>query len=292
MPAYNEAKTIGKVIEQAQRFADEIVVCDDGSVDHTNEVVKASGATVIRHASNRGYGAAIKRLFRIAREKDADVVVTLDSDGQHDPSSIPLLVEPILKEESDIVIGSRFLQDEGKTKIPRYRSFGIKTITKFTKVACLNNITDAQSGFRAYSKNAISKINLFEEGMAVSTEILLRAKENDLQITEVPVSINYEVEKSSRHNALTHGIGVLYSVIHFISLRHPLLCYGLAGIILLVIAAVYTSTALEIFSKTRFVSTNLIILSVGTALIGIVLLVTGTILYSIKALLMGRIKNV
>jgi glycosyltransferase involved in cell wall biosynthesis len=291
MPAYNESKTIRKVIEEAQKYADEVIVYDDGSVDHTNDVVKAAGATVIRHPYNRGYGAAIKRIFRIAREKNADVIVTLDSDGQHDPASIPLLVEPILKQESDIVIGSRFLADDHKRKVPRYRSFGIKTITKFTKTACLYNITDAQSGFRAYSKNAVSKINLFEDGMAVSTEILLRARENDLKITEVPVSINYEVEKSSRHNPLTHGIGVLYSVIHFISLRHPLLCYGLAGIVLLTIASFYTHDALQLFSEKRYISTNMILISVGISVVGVVLLITGVILYSIKALLKWRIRD-
>jgi len=292
MPAYNEEKTIGNVIEQAQKYADEVIVYDDGSVDHTNEVVKASGATVIRQAFNRGYGVAIKRLFRIAREKNADVIITLDSDGQHDPASIPVLVEPILKGDSDIVIGSRFLVDDPKRKVPRYRSFGIKTITKFTKAACLSNITDAQSGYRAYSKNAITKINLFEEGMAVSTEILVRAAENDLQITEVPVSVNYDVERSSTHNPLRQGIEVLYSVVHFITLRHPLLCYGLAGIILLAVAAYYTSFALQLFSETRYISTNMILLSVGTAIVGVVLLATGAILYSIKALLRGRIGQV
>jgi glycosyltransferase involved in cell wall biosynthesis len=292
IPAFNAAKNIGQVIDKAKRYAHEVVVYDDGSVDRTNEIVKDAGATLIRHPINKGYGAAIKKLFRLAREKNADIMVTLDSDGQHDPDYIPSLIKPISNDGFDMVIGSRFLSEEGEKKVPRYRSLGIRTITKFAKAISFSNLTDAQSGFRAYSKDAIAKINLFEEGMSVSAEILLRAKENGLSVKEVPVTIDYDVVRRSTHNAVSHGIGVLYSIIHFISLRHPLLCYGIAGIALLVVAASYTTNAVELFSKTRFVSTNLILLSVGTALVGIVLLATGTIIYSIKALLKGRLGDI
>ena len=132
-----------------------------------------------------------------------------------------------------MVIGSRFLSKEDKEKVPRYRSFGIKTITKLTQSASYSGLTDSQSGFRAYNKKAISEINLFEDGMAVSTEILLRAREKNLLATEVPITINYENRDTSTHNPITHGIGVLYSVLQFISLRHPLAFYGLPGIVLL-----------------------------------------------------------
>jgi glycosyltransferase involved in cell wall biosynthesis len=292
IPAFNAAKNISAVIDKAKKYADEVVVYDDGSIDETKEVVKASGVTLIRHPVNRGYGVAIKRLFRIAKEKNVEVMVTLDSDGQHDPEHIPRLIEPILNEGFDLVIGSRFLNKDGNKKVPRYRSLGIKTITKFAKALSFNNITDAQSGFRAYSKDAIAKINLFEEGMSVSAEILLRARENYLLIKEVPITINYDVHEGSTLNPMSHGIGVLYSIIHFISLRHPLLCYGLAGIVFIAVAGFYTSSALELFSKTRFVSTNMILLSVGTATVGMVLLVTGVLLYSIKALLKGRLRDI
>jgi hypothetical protein len=219
-------------------------------------------------------------------------MVTIDSDGQHDPDKIPDLISPLTEQGIDIVIGSRFLTLHEKDRIPAYRSFGIKTITRLAQVASYGNLTDAQSGFRAYSKTALVKINLYEEGMAVSTEILLRAKEKSLQITEVPITVNYDVERPSTHNPITHGIGVLYSLMQFISLRHPLAFYGLPGIVLLVIAAVFTSKALELFSTTRYISTNLILVSVGTAIVGIVLLATGAILYTITALLKGRIKEI
>jgi glycosyltransferase involved in cell wall biosynthesis len=292
IPAFNESKNIADIIKKTQKYATEVIVCDDGSSDNTSEVANKSGATVIRHSSNRGYGSAISTLFRTAREKDADVMVTIDSDGQHDPDKIPDLISPLTEQGIDIVIGSRFLTLHEKDRIPAYRSFGIKTITRLAQVASYGNLTDAQSGFRAYSKTALVKINLYEEGMAVSTEILLRAKEKSLQITEVPITVNYDVERPSTHNPITHGIGVLYSLMQFISLRHPLAFYGLPGIVLLVIAAVFTSKALELFSTTRYISTNLILVSVGTAIVGIVLLATGAILYTITALLKGRIKEI
>jgi len=175
-------------------------------------------------------------------------------------------------------------------KVPRYRSFGIKTITKLAQSASYSGISDSQSGFRAYSKNALSKINLFEDGMAVSTEILLRAKEKNLLSTEVPITINYDIKDTSTHNPITHGIGVLYSVFQFISLRHPLAFYGLPGIALLGFAAYFIKHALNLFSETGYVSTNLILVSVGIAVVGVVLLATAAILYTLIALLRGRIK--
>ena len=190
------------------------------------------------------------------------------------------------------MIGSRFLNNTDKEKLPRYRTFGIRTITRLTQVASYHNITDAQSGYRAYNKIALSKINLFEDGMSVSTEILLRAKEKNLMVKEVPVTIRYNVGKSSTHNSISHGAGVMYSVIQFISLRHPLACYGLPGIVLLIIAAFYMSNAMEMFSTTRYISTNMILVSVGTAVVGVVLLATAVILYTITAMLKGHIKEI
>jgi glycosyltransferase involved in cell wall biosynthesis len=292
IPAYNESKNISNIVQKAKIYATEVIVCDDGSVDNTANTARSAGATIIRHPVNRGYGAAISTLFQISKEKNADIMITLDSDGQHDPEKIPDVMLPILNDGFDIVIGSRFLDQQDGSKVPGYRSFGIRTITKLAQAASYNTLTDAQSGFRAYSRNALQKINLYEEGMAVSTEILLRAKEKLLRIKEVPIKINYDVERPSTHNPITHGIGVLYSLVQFISLRHPLAFYGLPGVALLIVAAVFTSKALELFSASRYISTNLILVSVGSSVVGVVLLATGAILYTITALLKGRIKEI
>jgi glycosyltransferase involved in cell wall biosynthesis len=217
-------------------------------------------------------------------------MVTLDSDGQHNPEHIPRLVEPLRGQHFDIVIGSRFLNKEDEEKVPRFRTFGIKTITKLTQSASYSGLTDSQSGFRAYNKNALSKINLFEEGMSVSTEILLRAREKNLLATEVPITVSYETDDTSTHNPVSHGVRVLYSVLQYISLRHPLVFYGLPGVALLGVSALFLRNALHLFSTTGFVSTNMILISIGIAVVGVILLATAAIVYTLIALLRDKIK--
>ena len=288
VPAFNEAENIENIIIKSKKYADEVIVYDDGSTDDTSELASAAGASVIKSPKNAGYGSAIRALFQAAREQNADIMVTLDSDGQHNPDQIPDVIEPI-KQGFDIVLGSRYLGNN-QGKVPRIRSFGIKTITKLAQSASYKGITDSQSGFRAYSKNALSKINLFEDGMAVSTEILLRASEKKLSSAEVPITVRYDLKDTSTHNPITHGIGVLYSVFQFVSLRHPLAFYGLPGIVLLIVAALFMRNALNLFSKTGYVSTNMILIAVGIAVVGVVLLATAAILYTIIALLRDKIK--
>jgi len=291
VPAFNESKNISDIVNRCKKYADEVLVYDDGSKDDTQQLAMLAGATVIRSPENKGYGVAIRSLFHAAKQKNADIMITLDSDGQHNPDQIPPMIET-LKQGFDIVIGSRFLRRDDKDKVPKFRSFGIKTITKLTQVASYKDITDSQSGFRAYNKNALSKINLYEDGMAVSTEILLRAGEKKLAVAEVPITINYDTDDTSTLNPITHGIGVLYSVFQFISLRHPLAFYGLPGIAFLGIAAYFIKHALNLFSQSGYVSTNLILVSVGIAVVGVVLLATAAIVYTLIALLKGRVNNV
>jgi glycosyltransferase involved in cell wall biosynthesis len=291
VPAFNESRTITEIINKSKKYADGVIVYDDGSTDDTYELASTTGATVIKSPKNIGYGAAIRALFQAAKDQNADIMVTLDSDGQHNPDHIPRLIEPIRSQNFDMVIGSRFLSKDDKEKVPRYRSLGIKTITKLTQSASYSGLTDSQSGFRAYNKNALTKINLFEDGMAVSTEILLRAREKNLLATEVPITINYETDDTSTHNPITHGVGVLYSVLQYISLRHPLAFYGLPGIALLGVAALFLKNALHLFSTSGYVSTNMILISIGIAVVGVVLLATAAIVYTLIALLKGMIKD-
>lgn len=293
IPAHNESKAIGEIVRKAKNYATEIIVYDDGSTDNTYDVAKAAGAdNIIRSPVNNGYGVAIRTLFQAAREKNADVMVTIDSDGQHSPDQIPDIVKPILEESLDMVIGSRFLSSQDAHKVPRYRSLGIKTITKLAQSASYNNITDSQNGFRAYSRNALLKLNLFENGMPVSSEILLNARQKNLSVKEVPITVRYDVEGLSSQNPLLHGAGLLFTLMQFISLRHPLASYGVPGIALLIVAAVFANIALDLLSKNGYVSTNLIMVSVGSGMVGAVLLVTSTILYTLTALLRGRIKDI
>ena len=291
IPAFNEEKAIGEIVKSAKAFSSHVVVCDDGSSDHTAEAARLAGATVVRHALNKGYGAAIKTLFNFAKEENADVMVTIDSDGQHDPREIPGLLQPILRGEADIVIGSRFLREEDRKRVPAFRSFGIKTITKLSQLTSSHDLTDSQSGFRAYGKKAISLISLNEEGMAVSTEILMRAGQKNLLIKEIPVTIRYDVDDSSTHNPVLHGGHVVLTMLRYVSIYHPLKFYGLPGLAFFVIAGIFAVQAIDLFSATRYVSTPMIIISVGSAVIGAMLMITAIILFSLSALLKEKIRN-
>ena len=190
------------------------------------------------------------------------------------------------------MIGSRFLDKRDSEKVPKYRSLGIKAITKVTQAGCYEKITDAQSGFRAYSSKALSNLLLSENGMAISTEILLRADERNLRIVEVPISIRYDIGSGSTHNPLIHGSKVISHVIQFLSFKHPFLFYGLPGLILLLCSALFLYNALELFSSTRYVSTNMIIISIGLSLIGMILLATSAIVFTLISLFKGRFREI
>ena len=173
IPAYNEEKNIAAIIIKLRKITDDIIVCDDGSNDLTAEIAAKSGASVVKHTKNLGYGSAIKSIFNKAKEYNNDALVTFDADGQHDIDDISGVVDPILDNKADIVIGSRFLKNS--KGIPEYRKFGIKLITKVTNLSLKESLTDSQSGFRAYSKKVLEKLNLTDKGMGISTEILIKS---------------------------------------------------------------------------------------------------------------------
>jgi len=277
IPAYNEERTIARVVIETQRYVDKVIVCDDGSTDLTGEIAKRLGAEVIRHEKNIGYGGALSSLFKRAREINPDAMIVLDADLQHDPNDIPNLVSYILNGEADIVIGSRFLEKEAT--VPKYRKVGIKIITTLTKSSSYKEISDAQSGFRAYNRKAIHSIMPTEQGMGASTEILLKAKERGLKVIEVPVKINYNVEKPSTQNPIYHGLDVILSTVKHMSIRRPLLFYGVPGIISMLISLFFWVWILQTFAATRQVITNVALMAVATTIAGLMLLTTAIILW-------------
>ena len=196
IPAYNEEKNIASIILQLKKITNTIIVCNDGAEDLTGAIAKELGVIVENHSKNIGYGGAIKTLFLKARELQVDVLVTFDADGQHHVEDIEKVIEPTIKNDADIVIGSRF--GTNNDDIPKYRKVGIKTITGLTNASTGTKITDAQSGFRAYSKKVLEKIHPSEQGMGVSTEILIKAAKQKFKITEVPIKISYEGNTSTQ----------------------------------------------------------------------------------------------
>lgn len=278
IPAFNEEKNIGLVIAKLKQKYDQIIVCDDGSSDLTGSIASSLGAHVIKHDMNLGYGSSIKTIFNEAKKIEGDILVTFDGDGQHQISDIDSVIKPILDNNADIVIGSRFL---GKTKgLPKYRKFGIKTITGLTNITTGSKITDSQSGFRAYSRRSLQEISPTESGMGISTEILIKASKKQMRIIEVPITISYEGNKHSQE-PISHGTAVVMSTIKHIALERPLLYYGVTGLCFLAIGLIFGAWTLQIYSEHRVVMTNMALVGVGGVILGTVLLISGTILYSI-----------
>lgn len=283
IPAFNEEKSIAAVILSAQKHADVVVVCDDGSSDMTREIAERLGAVVIRHAQNIGYGAALQSLFKKARELGADVLVTLDSDGQHDASEIPLFVKPIEEGVAEVVYGSRFLHKNGTVDMPLYRKMGIKVITKLANGSGKKNVSDAQSGFRAYSKQALDCLSLTENGMGASVEILQAVDKRELKVCEVPISCTYNVHgvDTSTENPITHGIGLVMSIVKLVVEERPLMFLGLPGILSFILGIGFGVWMMNVYVATHSIITNIALASLAFMLIGFFTMSTSITLYAI-----------
>jgi len=280
IPAYNEEKTIAKVILLAQRHVDVVVVCDDGSRDLTADIAQRLGAIVIRHEKNMGYGAAVQTLFEKAKMLNADLLLTLDADGQHNAREIPKLLQPILDSKADVVIGSRFLgKDSG---MPLYRRFGVKVLTKMTNGSKGKNaFTDTQCGFRAYNRKAIEGLILDEKGMGVSAEVLMKARALGLVVTEVPVEVHYKGLETSTHNPMKHGLGVVATIIKLIVEERPLIYLGIPGVALLFVGTLFGLWALQLYVLEGRLITNITLISIAFILVGIFAIFTAITLFAI-----------
>lgn len=283
MPAFNEEKYIAKTIIGCGKYVDKVVVVDDGSSDATAEIAKALGATVISHPKNRGYGAALQTIFRTAREMNADSMVIIDSDGQHNPVEIPKLLEP-LNNGADLVIGSRFLNGNGDN-IPPYRKVGMKVLDEATNFVGGIHVSDTQSGFRAYGKKAIEKIRFKGNDMSAGSEILMQIKDHDLKFEEVEIHCNYNVEKASNQNPVSHGVRVLAQIISDIELRKPLYYFTVPGFVLMVIGLCIGINFLELWRTGGQLPFGPTLFMIMATLIGTFSAFTGIILHSTSRLI-------
>ncbi len=279
IPAFNEEKNIAVVITQLKKIVDKIIVCNDGSTDLTSKIAEELGVIVINHEKNLGYGAAIRSIFLKSKDLDGDILVTFDADGQHRVDDINKVINPIINGKSDLVIGSRFL-DESEKEVPRYRKVGIKVITKITNATIKKQLTDSQSGFRAYSKKVLTELNPSDAGMGISTEILIKASSKNFRISEVPIKITYSGDTST-HNPISQGSSVIISTIKYTSIEHPLKFYGIPSLIFFIIGLSFTYAATQYYAEIGRLNTNLTIVAAGTVLIAVVLLITGILLYSL-----------
>ncbi len=287
IPAFNEEKNIAAIILKLKKITNTIIVCNDGSSDLTNKIAEELGAIVINHSKNLGYGAAIRSIFLKAKEMNSDILVTFDADGQHRIEDIKQVIQPIIENKTDIVIGSRFLNEE-KNEVPEYRKVGIKIITKVTNVSINQKITDSQSGFRAYSKQVLEKLSPSDVGMGISTEILIKSSKMGFKILEVPIKILYQGENTSTHNPISHGTSVLFSTIKYTSIEHPLKFYGIPAIIFVIVGLSFSIWSIQIYAETGKIITNITLIGVGTTIIGVILIITSILLYSLVSVVRER----
>ena len=279
IPCFNEDRFIGSVVAKSRKYADEVIVIDDGSYDDSAQVAEIAGASVYKHEVNRGYGAAIRNCLAKGIKHHADILVTIDGDGQHDPQDILELIKPIQMGEADVVIGSRFL--DKKSEAPFYRRIGQHALNVATNVGSGHKLSDSQSGCRAYTSEALKKLNLTESGMAVSSQIQFAIKEAGLRVSEVPIGVSYE-EKSKR-NPVGHGLNVLTRIVVLFILRHPLLTFGIPGLAFMIGALILGLQVIDTYNDYKKVA-------VGTALIT-VLLATGGFLTLFGALILQAMKE-
>jgi glycosyltransferase involved in cell wall biosynthesis len=287
IPAFNEEKTIARIVLGALKHADIVVVCDDGSTDMTSEIAERLGAVVVHHKRNLGYGAALQSLFKRASELNADVLVTVDADGQHDPAEIPRLVKPIKDGVAEVVLGSRFMDQNGTAEMPAYRQLGVKVITKLSNGSGKNGVSDSQSGFRAYSKHALERLSMNEDGMSASVELLRVISKNGLKVCEVPISCKYSNSagvKTSSENAFTHGLGILMSLVKLVVEDRPLPFLGIPGILSLIGGVFFGIWMITLYAQTHAIVTNIALASIALILIGFFLISTSITLYAITRL--------
>ena len=283
LPAYNEEVSIGSMVLLTRLHADNVIVVDDGSLDRTAEIAREAGAEVILHQINMGKGGALKTGFTVAASLGVDVIVTMDSDGQHDPADIPKLVAPIIEGNADIVNGSRYLNGQDKNT-PFYRRIGQTILDRFTNISSGVNITDSQSGFRAFAASTIEIFRFNAQGMAIESEMLADAGKAGLRIKEVGIGVRYDVDCSTKH-PIHHGLEVLIMILKDIEFDKPLFYFTIPGLFLGAGGLYLGAHFLQTFSMGEDLSFGLTVLMVLLIAAGSFMALTGIMLHSMSAIL-------
>jgi len=279
IPAFDEESIIDEIVSKCKEYSDMVIVCDDGSSDNTASKAKSAGAFIIKHEKNGGKGAAMKSLFKSALENNADIIVTIDGDGQFLPQEIPKLVKPIKEKRADIVIGYRF---DDASQMPSYRKFGNKVLDSITNVASDLPFRDTQSGFRAYSRNAIEKIKFSSKGFGADAEILVDASKKGLKISEEKVTVIYETGGvTSTKHPIAHSAGVIATILELIAIKRPLTFLGIPGMILIGIGIIFGINVIYIFNASRTITVPSTLFALGGIILGLILLLMSVVLFSI-----------
>lgn len=276
IPAYNEEENVGKTILSIPKKIVgidkvEVLVIDDGSTDRTVDFSYNAGADkVISHKTNTGVGAAFMTGIRNAIVMGADIVVTLDADSQFNSNQIPELIAPILNHQLDVSIGSRFLQSKPEN-IPKVKLLGNKIFTNIVSFVTGQKFTDTQTGFRAYSKDALLSISIVND-FTYTQEVLIDLKFKGFKIGEIPVNVSYDDKRKSRVVKSIFGYShrALSIIVRSLVYHRPILAFGLFGALLCgggIIGKLLTAEG--IIAITSGLTTGFIILGVVSFMIGL-----------------------
>lgn len=286
--AYNEARFIGSVVISARRHVETVIVVNDGSQDETSAIARSAGAVVIDLPENRGKSMAIQQGLEAALSyPNARGIVLLDGDGQHDPTEILAIVEPILHEGADIVVGSRF--KEIRSAIPWWRQIGQHGLTWATNVASGVALSDSQSGFRALSVDAARSLTFRGRGFSVESEMQFAAREYGLTIQEVPISCVYA--EPPKRNPVSHGMQVLDGILKMVLQMRPLFFFGILAAVVLVSGFLLGLRVVTTFQSSAQLAVGTGLLTVMLIIMGSIFLSTGFTLHSIRSFLADRLER-
>lgn len=210
LPAYNESKVIGEVIDSVKKFYKKIVVVDDGSCDNTGQIASKKGAKVLRHRLNLGVGAAINTGIRYSILNDFDIIGIMDSDGQHFAEDLNRVVNEVSSGHVELCIGSRFM---GNSNMPKIKILGNKILTLVTNFMSGGEITDSQSGMRAFKKDIFQKLNSDADFYTICSEMIINAEKQGLKVKEIPIRVRYTEHSTSKGTGVLTGVKILKDLI-------------------------------------------------------------------------------
>lgn len=281
LPAFNEEVSIGSIVLLTMRYCDNVIVVDDGSSDRTAEIARNAGANVLIHEVNKGKGVALKTGFTAAADLGADIIVTMDSDGQHNPAEIPRLVAPIRDGTAEMVNGSRYLSHTDKNT-PIYRRVGQTILDTATNMNSGLRITDSQSGFRAFAASTKDVFRFNAQGMAIESEMLADAGRSGLRIKEVEIGVRYDVDCSTM-SPIKHGLGVLVMVLKDVEFKRPLYFFTAPGIVLGLVGLLMGTMFLHEYTLGQGLYFGPTILMILLIVVGTFMALTGILLHSMSA---------
>jgi polyprenyl-phospho-N-acetylgalactosaminyl synthase len=211
--AYNESESIAEVLNAFSDFPYQIVVVDDGSSDDTCTEVLRFPVVLLQHITNLGQGAALQTgIDYILQEENCDCIVTFDADGQHKPDEVKKLIAPILNQEVDIVLGSRFIKSGSTVSMPFARRIMLKMAIWFTQITTRLPLTDTHNGLRAFSIFAAQEIRITANRMAHASQILSQISKKNIRYKEIPVNIHYTKYSLSKGQSIMEFVNILWEI--------------------------------------------------------------------------------